>query len=117
MGLAVALAAVALSGRPVDVTLQEYAIVMPPALRPGLTTFVVRNEGKFPHNFTALFGPVRFRSGTVLPGHTSRITVKLVPGAYLVACTILNGGHLAQGMYTRFTIGTRAHGSGLWHYP
>jgi hypothetical protein len=40
-----------------------------------------------------------------------------VPGVYVIACTVLNGGHLAQGMIARFTIGTRAHGSATWHYP
>jgi uncharacterized cupredoxin-like copper-binding protein len=60
---------------------------------------------------------VRFHSRTVAPGATMRLTVRLVPGAYLVACTILNGGHLAEGMLARFTIGSRAHGSGIWHYP
>jgi len=101
----------------VPVTLREYAILLPAKLRPGPTTFVIRNRGRFPHNFTVLYGPVRFRSGTVLPGVTKRLTVSLVPGEYLVACTILNGGHLAEGMFTRFSIGSRAHGSGRWHYP
>jgi hypothetical protein len=105
------------SGRPVGVTLREYAIVLPSSLRPGLTTFVLHNRGRFPHNFTALYGPVRFHSRTVFPGATMRLTVRLVPGEYVVACTILNGGHLAQGMLTQFTIGTREHGSGTWHYP
>ena len=92
-------------------------ILMPFKLRPGPTTFVIHNGGGFPHNFTSLFGPVRLRSGTVQPGATVRLTATLRPGAYLVACTILNGGHLAQGMLTRFTIGSRSHGSGHWHYP
>jgi hypothetical protein len=105
------------AGRPVSVTLREFAIVLPAKLRPGLTTFVLHNRGGFPHNFTALYGPVRFHGGTVAPGAMTRLTVRLVPGAYLVACTILNGGHLAQGMLARFTIGSRAHGSAVWHYP
>jgi hypothetical protein len=105
------------SARLVGVTLREYAIALPPRLRPGLTTFVLHNRGRFPHNFTALYGPVRFHSRTVFPGATMRLTVRLVPGEYVVACTILNGGHLAQGMLTQFTIGTREHGSGTWHYP
>ena len=101
----------------VAVTLREYAIVMPAKLRPGRTTFVIRNRGTFPHNFTAIYGPVRFGSRAVVPGATVRLTVTLVPGAYMVACTVLNGGHLAQGMYTLFTIGSRRHGSATWRYP
>ncbi len=105
------------AGRPVPVTLREYAILLPKQLRPGPTTFVLHNRGSFPHNFTAIYGPVRFHSGTVLPGATRRLTVTLVPGAYAVACTILNGGHLALGMLAQFTIGSRANGSSHWHYP
>jgi hypothetical protein len=101
----------------VRVTLQEYAILMPGKLRPGRTTFLLRNRGRFPHNFTVLYGPTRFHSRDVLPGTTAALTVTLKPGAYLVACTVLNGGHLAQGMFTLFTIGTREHGSATWHYP
>jgi hypothetical protein len=101
----------------VQVTLREYSITLPGKLRPGATTFVIRNRGRFPHNFTGIYGPVRFESGTVLPGAVKRIRATLVPGAYLVACTILDGGHLARGMFAVFTIGTRAHGSAHWHYP
>lgn len=106
-----------IAGRPVAVTLREYAIVLPTKLRPGLTTFVLRNRGSFPHNFTTIFGPVRFQSPNVAPGQTTLLTVRLVPGAYVVACTLLNGGHLAEGMLTVVTIGSRSHGSGRWHYP
>jgi hypothetical protein len=107
----------AASSRTVAVSLREYTIGMPAKLRPGPTTFVIHNRGRFPHNFTAVYGPVRFHSGTVLPGATKRLAVTLVPGAYVAACTVLNGGHLARGMLTLFTIGSRAHGSAHWHYP
>jgi hypothetical protein len=83
----------------------------------GPTTFVIHNRGRFPHNFTAVYGPVCFHSGTVLPGATKRLALTLVPGAHVAACTVLNGGHLARGMLTLFTIGSRAHGSAHWHYP
>lgn len=105
------------SGQTVAVSLREFAISMPATLRPGQTTFVIHNRGRFPHNFTAIYGPVRFHSGTVLPGKTRRMIATLAPGAYVVACTILDGGHLARGMLNLFTIGTRAHGSANWHYP
>jgi len=105
------------SGRVVRVTLREYTILLPARLRPGKTTFLLHNRGRFPHNFTALYGPVRFHSRDVAPGQTARLTVSLVPGAYLVGCTVLNGGHLAQGMFALFTIGSRPHGSAVWHYP
>ena len=101
----------------VAVSLREFAIAMPSRIRPGPTTFVIHNRGRFPHNFTAIYGPVRFHSGTALPGAATRVATVLVPGAYVVACTILDGGHLARGMLTLFTIGSRAHGSSSWHYP
>jgi len=101
----------------VAVSLREFAITVPTKLRPGRTTFVIHNRGHFPHNFTVIYGPVRFHSGTVPPQSTVRLTATLVPGVYVVACTILNGGHLGRGMLTLFTIGTRAHGSPHWHYP
>ena len=115
--LLVAPAAAASRAQSVPVTLREYAIIVPAQLRPGRTTFVLHNRGVFPHNFTAIYGPVRFTSGDVDPGQTKRLTVSLVPGVYVIACTVLDGGHLAQGMITRFTIGSRAHGSAHWHYP
>jgi hypothetical protein len=105
------------TGRVVRVTLRDFAIAMPTKLRPGRTIFVLRNRGTFPHNFTALYGPVRFHSADVLPGRTARLDVALVPGAYLVGCTVLAGGHLARGMFALFTIGSRRHGSAHWHYP
>jgi hypothetical protein len=105
------------TGRLVAVTLRDFAIVMPAKLPPGPRTFVLHNQGSFPHNFTTIYGPVRFHSPAVAPGRTLRLAVTLVPGAYVVACTLLNGGHLAQGMLTLFTIGSRAHGSSHWHYP
>ncbi len=98
-------------------TLTEYAIGMNPKLRPGRTTFLLHNRGRFPHNFTVIYGPKRFHSRDVPPGGTIRLTATLVPGAYMVACTVLSGGHLAQGMFALFTIGTRAHGGATWHYP
>jgi hypothetical protein len=105
------------ASRIVSVTLREFAIVMPAKLRPGETTFVLHNRGRFPHNFTTVYGPTRFHSRDVAPGTTARLSVSLVPGAYLVACTVLDGGHLARGMFTLFTIGSRRHGSAVWHYP
>jgi hypothetical protein len=117
LALVLAFAPAATRPQAVGITLREFTIAMPHALRPGPTVFVVRNRGLFPHNFTAIYGPVRFHSGTVQPGRTARVRATLVPGAYVVACTILDGGHLARGMLTLFTIGTRAHGSAHWHYP
>lgn len=105
------------SSQVVHVSLVDLAIKMPKALKPGRTVFVVTNHGHYPHDFTAIWGPVRFHSPVLQPGASNVVVARLVPGAYVVACTVLNGGHLAEGMLTIFTVGTRAMGSGQWHYP
>ena len=67
------------------VTLREYAIVMPAKLKPGRTTFVLRNRGVFPHNFTAIYGPVTQWS-------TSRIDLTWHSGQWLVTGVRSHGG-------------------------
>ncbi len=101
----------------VSVTLRDFAIVLPARLRPGRTTFLISNRGHYPHNFSAIWGPVSFTSETVAPGRRTRLTVTLVPGAYVTACTLLDGGHIARGMVRVFTVGSRSPGSARWHYP
>lgn len=101
----------------VAVTLKEFTIGVPLKLKPGWTTFLIRNRGQYPHNFVAIWGPVRFAGKTIGPGETTRLTVDLVPGAYVAACTVLDGGHIARGMVRIFTIGSRSPGSASWHYP
>ena len=53
------------SAQTVSVTLSEFKIKGVPAkLKPGAVTFNVKNAGKFPHDFTVLYGPVKWKSGT-----------------------------------------------------
>ena len=101
----------------VTVTLEEFKIILPVKLKPGRTTFRISNRGHYPHDFVAIWGPGRFTSPTLAPGGRTTLTVTLVPGVYVVACTVLAGGHIAHGMLGLFTIGSRSPGSPIWHYP
>jgi plastocyanin len=95
----------------------EFRFQMPDNLDAGSTRITFRNAGEFQHNFTvvaALGGGRAFRSATIEGGERQRKTVNLRPGAYIAICTVFNGGHLAQGMQTEFTVGEFDQESGEW---
>jgi hypothetical protein len=99
------------------VRMDDFRFRMPSNLDAGRTRFVFRNTGEFAHNFTvvaALGGGRPFRSATIPAGRRQRKTVRLQPGAYVAICTVFNGGHLAQGMEKRFTVGTFNGETGEW---
>jgi plastocyanin len=103
------------SAQSVTVTLNEFHIKGVPAkLKPGATTFKVKNAGKFPHNLGTIFGPAHFKSATLKPGSTQAVTVTLVPGAYIVICTVGGGFHASQGMIAHFSVGTFDFATGKW---
>jgi hypothetical protein len=82
---------------PVEVRLSEYAIEMPHTLPAGLTTFLVRNEGKNTHSFK-IEGPglAEMLAAPVRPRKTASLQVTLQPGDYKVYCPV--GSHEAKGM-------------------
>jgi len=103
----------------VSVKLSEYAILsssLKPAvfgkaslLKPGQTTFTIKNTGKFPHNFTIIHtspGGTKFKTSDIAPGKSVTLTVNLKPGSYIAACTVFNGFHTAAGMVKSFSVGT-----------
>jgi uncharacterized cupredoxin-like copper-binding protein len=95
------------SAQTVSVTLSEFKIKGVPAkLKPGAVTFNVKNAGKFPHDFTVLYGPVKWKSGTIAPGKSKTLSANLKPGAYLIVCAQGAGFHISQGMLAKFTVGT-----------
>ncbi|HWT26142.1 MAG TPA: hypothetical protein VN213_21725 [Solirubrobacteraceae bacterium] len=101
----------------VRIRMTEFAFRMPDNLDAGRTRITFRNAGEFQHNFTvvsALGGGRAFRSATIEGGRTQSKTVSLRPGAYVAVCTVFNGGHLAQGMHTTFTVGEFDQESGEW---
>ena len=92
----------------VQVTLNEFHIKgLPRSLPPGSTTFQVKNSGKFPHDFVAMFAPAgsKFRTPQLKPGAGKSVTVTLKPGAYIVICDVGAGYHASQGMIAKFTVG------------
>ena len=112
--LVVALPAAVLAARgthkaqTVRVTLNEFHIKgVPATLKPGAVTFQVKNAGKFPHDFTALFAPAgaKFKTGTLKPGAGTSVSANLKPGAYIVICSQGAGFHVSQGMLVKFTVG------------
>jgi uncharacterized cupredoxin-like copper-binding protein len=83
---------------------------------PGSTTFRFQNVGQFEHNFTIVYVAQgrKFKSRTLAAGGSQNLTVNLRPGSYLAVCTVFNGGHLAQGMTKRFTVGQINLQTGQW---
>ena len=105
------------SAQTVNANLSEFKIKGVPAkLKPGATTFVVKNAGKFPHNLTVLYGPVHFKTAEqIKPGASQTVTANLKPGAYILACTVGFGYHASQGMLVKFTVGTFDFTTFKWH--
>jgi hypothetical protein len=105
------------SAQTVTVTLSEFHIKGVPAkLKPGATTFKVKNAGKFPHNITTIFAPAGagFKSKMLQAGGTQTLTANLKPGSYIVVCTVGAGFHASQGMIVHFSIGTFDFATGKW---
>ena len=101
----------------VSVTLSEFHIKGVPAkLKPGATTFKLKNAGKFPHNLTTIFAPAGagFKSRTLPAGTSQTVTANLKPGSYIVVCTVGAGFHASQGMIAHFSIGTFDFTTGKW---
>lgn len=112
--------------RQVTVVLTEFLIEMPDSLPVGETTFTIRNEGQMEHGFTLEQKmeeseadsedppteehgqDVQKRSlGSYLePGTTATLTVKLMPGTYVIWCPIAD--HRDRGMEFTFNVPTRS---------
>jgi plastocyanin len=105
------------AGGTATIELREFSFKGPASLPAGQTKLTFRNRGQFPHNFTvttALGGGKAFKSKTLEKGKRQVLNVNLKPGAYVAVCTIFNGGHLAQGMVKRFTVGKFDQSTGTW---
>ncbi len=84
------------------------------AVRPGIITFVIRNEGKKTHGFRIRSaGPIhdRFdmRAALMLPAGTSSLTLRLGAGSYRIDCYVEEpevGAHNRKGMGTTLTVTT-----------
>jgi uncharacterized cupredoxin-like copper-binding protein len=92
----------------VRVNLSEFHIRgVPKSLKPGSTTFQVKNAGKFPHDFVTLYAPAgaKFKTAQLKPKAGTSVSVNLKPGAYIVICDVGAGYHASQGMIAKFTVG------------
>lgn len=92
----------------VRVNLSEFHIKgVPKSLKPGSATFQVKNVGKFPHDFVAVYAPTgsKFKTAQLKPGSGTSVTANLKPGAYIVICDVGSGYHASQGMIAKFTVG------------
>jgi uncharacterized cupredoxin-like copper-binding protein len=110
----VAVVAIAQSGgsspHKVAISLKEFTIGAPSSkLQSGETSFVVSNDGQFPHDFTIITatpGNPKPKTKKLQKGQSETVSATLKPGAYLAICTQGGGFHYANGMVRSFTVGT-----------
>ena len=85
------------TGRPIEVSLTEFAIEMEVSLMAGITTFIVSNDGSMEHNFALIGGALDTRfDESLAPGETLTLTTALEPGTYDIFCPVAD--HESQGM-------------------
>ena len=100
-----------------EVTMKEWTVNLEKdTIRPGIITFIIRNEGERTHGFRIRSaGPIRdrfdMRAALIPPGGTSSLTVRLAAGSYRVDCYVEEpgiGAHGRMGMGTTLTVRTDA---------
>ncbi len=87
-----------------QVSLTEYRLI-PQSIqtRQGELTISVFNRGRLTHNLAVMRGTRTWGSTQpIRPGRTSRLTVALAPGRYLMLSTILSDRDL--GIYGTLTV-------------
>ncbi len=98
-----------------EVAMKEWTVNLEKdTVRPGIITFVIRNEGKKTHGLRIRSaGPIhdRFdmRAALMPPGGTSSLTVRLGAGSYRIDCYVEEpevGAHNRMGMGTTLTVRT-----------
>lgn len=97
------------AGGQIEIALLEYE--MKPnkiRIKPGVVTFVLRNEGRFAHNFH-LEGPgVEAHAEKFSPGRTVRLEVSLQEGEYKISCPLSN--HDQRGMHGTLVVTSKLAG-------
>jgi len=87
----------------VDVSETEFKITfaqMPTAA--GSYDFVVKNDGKVPHDFVVNGNGVNEKTKLLNPGESETLSVDLKPGTYDVFCSV--PGHKQAGMDVKLTL-------------
>lgn len=89
---------VQVAGGKVEIALTEYGI-KPDKIRvgPGTVTFVLRNDGRFAHNFHVEGPGVDAHAEKFSPGRTIHLEVTLQEGEYKISCPLSN--HDQRGMH------------------
>lgn len=87
----------------VEVKLADFAL-QPNRLtaRAGLITFVLKNEGRYTHDFRIEGSGIDERAPKVGQGRTFQWEVTLPPGTYVISCPISN--HADRGMDGALTV-------------
>lgn len=91
-----------LQGR-VDITLRDFSLnPNTVTVRAGRTTFVLKNEGRYTHDFRVQGEGVDETAPKVGAGRTGEWTLTLVPGEYRISCPISN--HDERGMEGKMVV-------------
>ena len=93
----------------VEIALKEYEFV-PRRMRtrPGTVTFVLRNEGRFAHDFHVEGPGVDTHADKFSPGRTIRVQVTMQEGEYKVSCPLSN--HDERGMHAALVVSSKLAG-------
>jgi plastocyanin len=91
---------VQVAGGKIEIAFTEYEM-KPDKIRvgPGAVTFVLRNKGRFAHNFHVEGPGVDAHAEKFSPGTTIRLEVALQEGEYKLSCPLSN--HDQRGMHGR----------------
>ncbi|MBI4277138.1 MAG: cupredoxin domain-containing protein [Armatimonadetes bacterium] len=82
---------------PVEIAFVEYELKPSRlAVRPGTITFILKNEGRFTHDFQVQGSGVDVKTPKFAPETTLRTQVTLKPGEYRISCPLSN--HAERGM-------------------
>ena len=97
------------AGGQVEIALKEYEMV-PNKIRtkPGTVTFVLRNEGRFAHDFHVEGPGVEAHAAKFSPGRTVRLEVPLQEGEYKISCPLSN--HDQRGMHGTLVVTSKLAG-------
>ncbi|MBI1965388.1 MAG: cupredoxin domain-containing protein [Betaproteobacteria bacterium] len=93
----------------VEIALTEYEM-KPRKLRtrPGTVTFVLRNDGRFAHNFHVEGPGIDTTADKFSPGRTVRLELALQEGEYKISCPLSN--HDQRGMHGTLVVTAKLAG-------
>ncbi len=92
-------------GHTVNVELKDFAITLDTSLvKPGTTTFNIKNTGPSPHNFSVK--ELNKVSETIDAGKTTQLKVDLMAGSFTGICQV--PGHEQLGMHVALTVADMA---------